>query len=149
MAKIRITKEFTFEMAHALWNYDGACRNTHGHSYRLIVTVIGEPLNEPENPKHGMVMDFSELKKIVHQTIIKQLDHAFMVGGNAPVKLLKSLPQLFDRFVVTDYQPSCENMLLDFAERIKSRLPKQVELHSLRLHETANSYAEWYASDND
>ena len=41
MGKIRVTKEFDFEMAHALWNYDGACRNIHGHSYRLFVTIIG------------------------------------------------------------------------------------------------------------
>jgi 6-pyruvoyltetrahydropterin/6-carboxytetrahydropterin synthase len=54
MNKIRVSKEFHFEMAHALWNYDGPCKNIHGHSYKLIVTVIGTPLNDPNNPKNGM-----------------------------------------------------------------------------------------------
>jgi 6-pyruvoyltetrahydropterin/6-carboxytetrahydropterin synthase len=51
MAKIRLTKEFNFEMAHALWNYDGLCKNIHGHSYKLLVTVIGEAITDKKNPK--------------------------------------------------------------------------------------------------
>ncbi|HQQ12325.1 MAG TPA: 6-carboxytetrahydropterin synthase, partial [Bacteroidales bacterium] len=65
MSKIRITKEFKFEMAHALLGYDGPCRNVHGHSYELIVTVIGEPIAETGHVKLGMVMDFGDLKRIV------------------------------------------------------------------------------------
>ncbi len=62
---IRVTKEFPFEMAHVLWNYDGPCKNVHGHSYRLFVTLSGYPSDDPLNPKNGMVIDFSDLKKIV------------------------------------------------------------------------------------
>ena len=51
-------------MAHALWNYDGACKNIHGHSYKLFVTVIGEPDPDEESPKYGMVIDFTDLKEI-------------------------------------------------------------------------------------
>lgn len=54
----------------------------------------------------------------------------------------------FEKVVLTDYQPTCENMLADFAERLLGALPEEVELYSLRLHETATSFAEWYASDN-
>jgi 6-pyruvoyltetrahydropterin/6-carboxytetrahydropterin synthase len=50
---------------------------------------------------------------------------------------------------VVDYQPTCENLLFDFADKIKKRLPDTVELYSLRLNETSNSYAEWYAIDNE
>ncbi|MBP7509547.1 MAG: 6-carboxytetrahydropterin synthase, partial [Prolixibacteraceae bacterium] len=46
MAKIRVTKYYDFEMAHALWNYDGLCKNIHGHSYKLHITVIGEPIDD-------------------------------------------------------------------------------------------------------
>jgi 6-pyruvoyltetrahydropterin/6-carboxytetrahydropterin synthase len=53
-----------------------------------------------------------------------------------------------ERHEIVDYQPTCENMLVDFAERIKKRLPANIELFSLKLNETATSYAEWYASDN-
>ncbi|HQH18564.1 MAG TPA: 6-carboxytetrahydropterin synthase, partial [Bacteroidales bacterium] len=59
MAVIRITKEFKFEMAHALWGYDGPCKNIHGHSYYLYVTIIGSPINNPQSPKNGMVIDYS------------------------------------------------------------------------------------------
>ena len=65
MATIRVTKSFTFEMAHALWNYDGPCRNIHGHSYELLVTISGHPITDENSPKLGMVMDFGDLKKIV------------------------------------------------------------------------------------
>ena len=64
MRNVRVTKEFTFEMAHALWNYDGACKNIHGHSYHLFISIIGEPLQDEDNPKFGMVIDFKDLKLI-------------------------------------------------------------------------------------
>ena len=62
MPNIRITKKFRFEAAHALYGYDGKCKNIHGHNYNLFVTVIGVPVNESTNVKYGMVMDFSDLK---------------------------------------------------------------------------------------
>ena len=149
MAKIRLTKEFRFEMAHALWNYDGLCKNIHGHSYMLFVTVIGEPIIDKTNPKLGMVMDFGDLKRIVNEEIINRLDHCIVINKKAPTAQLLSLPQMSDRHELVDYQPTCENMLFDFADRIKRRLPENIQLHSLKLNETANSYAEWFASDNE
>ena len=74
MKNIRITKEFTIEMAHALHNYDGKCANIHGHSYQLAITLIGEPISDDKNPKLGMVMDFSVLKKIVNEEVISEFD---------------------------------------------------------------------------
>ena len=73
MAKIRVTKFYDFEMAHALWNYDGLCKNIHGHSYKLFVTVIGEPINNENDNKNGMVIDFSDLKKIVKEKLLTNL----------------------------------------------------------------------------
>ena len=58
---------------------------------------------------------------------------------------LAQLPQMTDRFELVDYQPTCENMLLDFVKRIQPRLSNGVTLHSLKLNETANSFAEWFA----
>ena len=65
MSRIRVTKEFSFEMAHMLEGYDGPCSEIHGHSYRLFVTVAGTPCSDPQNPKYGMVIDFGVLKRIV------------------------------------------------------------------------------------
>jgi 6-pyruvoyltetrahydropterin/6-carboxytetrahydropterin synthase len=146
---IRLTKEFRFEMAHALWNYDGLCKNLHGHSYILRVTVIGQPISNINHSKFGMVMDFGDLKKIVKDEILDPFDHAIAISHSAPANFLSAVPQMTERLHVLPYQPTCENMLADFAKRIKKRLPNEVKLFSLRLHETATSYAEWYASDNE
>ena len=150
MAKIRLTKEFSFESAHALDGYDGLCREIHGHSYRLFVTIKGEPSCDDDNPKLGMVMDFGDLKRIVNSEIVDRLDHSFVLRDSVQNTMLsRVLSAKFEKIVLVDYQPTCENMLADFAERLQRALPEGIELHSLRLHETATSYAEWFASDND
>ena len=145
---IRLTKEFSFEAAHALEGYDGPCREIHGHSYRLFVTVKGRPATDAANPKQGMVIDFGLLKRIVTEEIIARFDHALVLRSTLDSSLRQLLSERFDNLVTVDYQPTCENMLADFAGRIRRRLPEGVELHALRLHETATSYAEWYAADN-
>lgn len=150
MAKIRLTKEFSFESAHALDGYDGLCREIHGHSYRLFVTIKGEPSCDDDNPKLGMVMDFGDLKRIVNSEIVDRLDHSFVLRDSVQNTMLsRVLSAKFEKIVLVDYQPTCENMLADFAERLQRALPANVQLYSLRLHETATSYAEWFASDND
>jgi len=127
------------------------CKNIHGHSYKLFVTVIGEPIADMNSPKYGMVMDFSDLKKIVKEEIVDRLDHSLMINNKtSQAKIKEALSGIVSlRIVDVDYQTTCENMVVDFAERIKNRLPEGVNLHSIKLHETATSYAEWYASDNE
>lgn len=148
MKKVRITKEFTFETGHALYGYDGKCRNVHGHSYKLAVTVIGTPINDTSNVKHGMVIDFTDLKKIVKEEIVDPFDHATVFNKNTPhVELAQELRERGHEVILADYQPTSEMMILDFANKIKSRLPENIELFSLRLRETETSYAEWHASD--
>jgi len=146
---IRVTKEFRFEMAHVLWNYDGPCRNVHGHSYRLFVTLSGVPVEDTKNPKNGMVIDFSDLKAIIKKEIVSVFDHAVAVSKQYDKEKREQFLRLFGNTVLLDYQPTCENLVADFAERISPHLPSSVNLHSLKLYETANSYAEWYASDNE
>lgn len=148
MTRIRITKEFKFEMAHALWGYDGPCRNIHGHSYYLLVTIIGEPVNDPTSPKNGMVIDYSVLKKIVKENITDKLDHALVLNGNSPHNELEKFKSMFDNIILVPYQPTCENLITDFAGKIKSLLPQGIQLHHLRLSETVTSFAEWFAEDN-
>jgi 6-pyruvoyltetrahydropterin/6-carboxytetrahydropterin synthase len=149
MTKIRVTKEFNFEIAHALWNYDGPCANIHGHSYRLFVTVIGEPIADENNPKNGMVIDFGDLKKIINQEIVVPLDHAIILCQEASESLNMSNNQMFKKQIIVEYQPTCENMVIDFAEKLLKKIPARLRLHSIKLHETATSFAEWYAEDND
>lgn len=146
---IRVTKEFSFEMAHMLYNYDGPCRNVHGHSYRIFVTLSGSPIDDPDNPKNGMVIDFNHLKDIVEKVIINVFDHSVVISKNYDKEKLEVFKQLFANLLIVDYQPTCENMVFDFAVRIRKQLPSGVKLHSLKLYETANSFAEWVASDNE
>ena len=150
MSKIRITKEFSFETGHALHGYDGKCKNVHGHSYKLFVTVIGTPINDNSNVKYGMVIDFGDLKKIVNEDIVDLFDHATVFNKNTPhLELAKELIKRGHHVILVDYQPTSEMMIIDFAERIKKRLPENIKLHSLKLKETDTSYAEWFASDNE
>jgi len=149
MAKIRITKQFSFETGHALFGYDGKCRNVHGHSYKLSVTVIGTPISDTGNVKYGMVIDFTDLKRIVKEEIVDQFDHATVFNQNTPhVELAAELKSRGHHVILVPYQPTSENMVVDFAQKIKKRLPSSIELHSLRLQETDTSFAEWFAEDN-
>ena len=149
MSVIRITKQFNFETGHALYGYDGKCRNVHGHSYKLSVTVSGTPINDNSNVKYGMVIDFSDLKKIVKEEIVDLFDHATVFNKNTPhIELAKELKDRGHHVILVDYQPTSEMMVIDFAAKIKSRLPKNIGLFSLKLQETDTSFAEWFASDN-
>lgn len=84
--KIDVTRIFTFDSAHSLINYDGACANLHGHTYKLEVTVRGE------KDESGMVIDFSDLKKIVKKHVLDIVDHKFLNE-------------------VLDFNTTCENMI--------------------------------------
>ena len=150
MSSIRITKQFSFETGHALYGYDGKCKNVHGHSYKLDVTVIGTPISNASNVKFGMVIDFGDLKNIVKEEIVNVFDHATVFNKNTPhIELAKVRKDRGHYVLLVDYQPTSEMMVIDFAFKIKKRLPENIKLHSLKLQETATSYAEWYASDND
>ncbi len=149
MNKIRITKRFTFETAHALYGYDGKCKNVHGHSYKLDVTVIGTPISDNTHVKFGMVIDFGDLKKIINEEIVDRFDHAIILNKNTPhLELAKDLQKLGHDVILVNYQPTSEQMVIDFAAKIRARLPKAISLHSLKLQETDTAFAEWFASDN-
>ncbi len=149
MSIIRVTREFSFEMAHVLKGYDGPCRNVHGHSYRLFVTITGKPVNDNTSPRNGMVLDFTDLKEIVVHSIVERFDHSVVISSDFAAEKRKMMADAFGNAVIVDYQPTCENLVTDFAGRIKSELPAGINLHSLRLCETAKSYAEWFATDNE
>ncbi len=145
---IRITKEFKFETGHALYGYDGLCKNVHGHSYKLAVTILGKPITDPSDVKFGMVMDFSDLKAIVNKLIVKPFDHATVLNINSPHKeLADAMEKRGHKIIRVPYQPTSEMMILDFAEKISSALPNHLKLQRLVLRETETSFAEWLAED--
>ena len=143
MSIIKITKQFSFEMAHALRNYDGLCRNIHGHSYKMDITLAGQPLHDETSPKNGMVMDFGDLKKLVNEEIISLLDHALVLNAKTDAQLIAVLKQNYEKIVTVDFQPTTENLLNFIANKLKTRLPENVKLCRIRLRETDTSYADW------
>ena len=148
MKKVRVSKEFHFEMAHALWNYDGLCRHIHGHSYKLFITIIGEPIEDSHDPKLGMVLDFADLKAVVKEPVVDYFDHSLVINSGAENYLPDEPNEMFDKVHLMDFQPTCENLVIYIAEKVKARLSPGIGLYSVKLYETATSYAEWYAADN-
>lgn len=124
MPKVYCTKEFEFEAAHHLLNYDGACARVHGHSYKLQVTVSGEVYTSGllQATDH-MVIDFKELKKIVEDKIIRSHDHA-------------DLNELYEN-------PTAEVMVFKMYGVLQEALPRDVRLESVKLWETSTSFAEY------
>lgn len=136
-------------MSHVLVGYNGLCSQIHGHSYRFFVTVKGSPSEDAADPKLGMVMDFGVLKQIVGDLIVSKYDHSMMIRETPEnAAFIETLRDRFPRTISVPYQPTCENLISVFASAIAPALPSGVSLHSLRLHETATSFAEWFADDN-
>lgn len=123
--KVYVTKRFSFEAAHHLLGYNGACANIHGHSYKLEVTVSGDidRFADQSFASNCMVIDFKSLKEIVKKNIISTHDHA-------------DLNSLYDN-------PTAENMVISMFDVIWSNLPRDVKLESVKLWETEDSYAEY------
>ena len=126
---LSVTKQFRFEACHHLPHYNGKCRNLHGHSYKLEVTVSGSVVEDTENPKCGMIIDFNDIKEIVENEIIRYVDHT-------------DLNTLYDN-------PTAEIMVVDFFKRIYRALPKSMKVVRVRLWETDSSYAEYSLEDGE
>ena len=149
MAILRLTRVFHFDMAHVLLNYPGKCKNIHGHTYKLEVTVKGCPCNDDASPKKGMLIDFSDFKNLILCEIISIWDHALMIHRDSDPALLKALKKNYEKILSVPFQPTTENMICELAAIISKILPTDLQLFSLKLYETENSYAEWDASENN
>jgi len=146
---LRVTKIFDFETAHALWNYDGKCKNIHGHSYKLTISISGEVVDDINHVKNGMIIDFADLKKIVKKEVVSPFDHCLLLNANTPHSDYAKVENGFSKMMLCDYQPTAENMLIDMVNRILPKLPKHITLKYAKLQETDNSFVEWFKSEND
>lgn len=144
---ITATKQFTFDCAHMLSGHEGACKNLHGHTYQLFVTVVrdSDPLIT-HGPSDGMVTDFKELKEIINDLIIDKFDHAFVAwrnGNDAERALLTLAKHHLLKVVELDFRPTAENMSLFFGTIIHTALPKGLRVSTIKLYETPTSFAEF------
>jgi 6-pyruvoyltetrahydropterin/6-carboxytetrahydropterin synthase len=140
---IVLTKIFHFEMAHAIHGYEGNCKNVHGHSYELHVSVTGSNSISGDNyiPSPGMIMDLKELKRLVNSSVLKHFDHHLLLSEEY-LKVDKALAFQENLFAI-EAEPTVENMLLYIRYQLQKELPIGINLTALKLFETNNSYAEW------
>jgi 6-pyruvoyltetrahydropterin/6-carboxytetrahydropterin synthase len=138
---LRVTKIFRFETAHAIFGYAGSCRNIHGHSYVLHVTVQRSDEQEGFLPPPGFVIDFKQLKQLVQKGVVERFDHRILLS-KAYLQEHPGLMQL-PNLEVWEAEPTAENILLQVKENLHQLLPGEIKLYQLKLYETNDSYAEW------
>ena len=138
---LNLTKIFRFEMAHAIHGYQGVCKNIHGHSYELHVTIGSSAAYADYIPAPGILVDFKEIKKRVNTAIIEMLDHKMILSHD----FLARFPALSsqENLVIWEAEPTAENMLLYIKRILSDELPDGINLVRLKLYETKDSYAEW------
>ena len=132
-------------MAHAIFGYSGACKNIHGHSYELQVTVTSGEKGQSFIPAPGFILDFKELKQIVTSTIIQLFDHKLVLSRDYLAKIQDLHSQ--ENLLIWEAEPTAENMLVFIQRILRENLPPAIRLAELKLYETKNSYATWINTD--
>ena len=142
---LRLTKIFHFEMAHAIHGYQGACKNIHGHSYELHVTLGTSSVQKEYILSPGFIIDFKQIKNLVNVALIEKFDHSLVLSE----AYLKDHPtnNIHDNLIIWDVEPSAENMLLYMQGVLNAKLPTEIKLLQVKLYETKDSFAEWIADD--
>ena len=130
-------------MAHAIHGYRGACKNIHGHSYELHVSVASNKIYEGYFPAPGFVIDFKELKKTVTSAIIENLDHKLILSRD--FLSAHSLISTQENLVTWEEESTAENLLVFISQKLFNIFPAEIKLVKLKLYETKDSYAEWRA----
>src|SRR5688572_7428836 len=123
---LQLSKIFYFETAHAIYCYNGGCKNIHGHSYELHVTVA--TTGDPDDfiPAPGFILDFKQLKAIVSAAIIEQFDHKLILSGDFISSHGNMEPQ--ENLVVWKAEPTAENMIIYIRRILQQELPEGVNL---------------------
>jgi 6-pyruvoyltetrahydropterin/6-carboxytetrahydropterin synthase len=143
---MQITTRLEFDAGHRIPDHKSQCRNLHGHRYALEITLSGDIINQNEISENGMVMDFSDVKKIARESVVDVWDHAFLVFKEDKVVLdfLNALPN--HKTVIFSSVPTAENMASEAFRILKSQYKdtygNHLKLERVRLYETPNSWAD-------
>lgn len=145
---LQLTKIFRFETAHAINGYEGQCKNIHGHSYELHVTIRSEKTEKDSFlPQPGFLVDFKDLKTIVKENIVDHFDHCLILS-KAYIERYPNLREL-ENLEIWDVEPSAENILLYILKKLKDKMPEGIYIHNLKIFETSTSYAEWVHEESE
>lgn len=133
-----VTKTVKFDAAHILTNHSGLCKNLHGHTYRVDITVAGGE----GSSKDGMVIDFKDLKNIATSVICDRFDHSFIYNSNSAgeVEIASLVEKYAMRTVRLSFRSTAENLAKYFFEELSVHIPA---VYSVRVWETAESFAEY------
>ena len=134
---ITVTKTVKFDAAHVLTNHQGLCKNLHGHTYRVDVSVA-----QAADDDRDMVIDFKDLKGIANEVICDRFDHAFIYNTESAGE--KEIAAVVEkngmRTVAIPFRSTAENLAKLFYNELKSRVPG---LSAVKVWETADSSAEY------
>lgn len=120
-----IRKTFHLEMAHKLDNYDGKCKNLHGHSYFITVELEGD------TSSNGMLLDFNIIKEL-WKPIDEQFDHSTMLGECAEnEKLIRVLREMGSNLNVVPFNPTAEHMSMYFCDILSTELRNYIKTHTI------------------
>ncbi|SEQ80082.1 6-carboxytetrahydropterin synthase QueD [Basfia succiniciproducens] len=138
----KVSKEFSFDMAHILDGHDGKCQNLHGHTYKLQVEVMSAQLHQ-SGAKKGMVVDFSDLKTVVKKFILDPMDHAFIYDNTSEreCKIARLLVELDSKTFGIPVRTTAEEMSRFIFNRLKHDTGLPVS--AIRLWETPTSFCEY------
>jgi 6-pyruvoyltetrahydropterin/6-carboxytetrahydropterin synthase len=143
---MEITTRLEFDAGHRIPNHNSQCRNLHGHRYVIEITLTGQVITEEKISENGMVMDFSDVKRIARERVVDIWDHAFLVHKNDQVVLdfLNTLPN--HKTVIFQHVPTAENMAAEafriLQDQYQDTYGNQLKLSRVRLYETPNSWAD-------
>ena len=141
-----ITRRLEFDAGHRISTHNSQCRHLHGHRYVIEITLSGDIIADEGVSEQGMVMDFSEVKRIAKTELVDQWDHAFLVYSG-DTQVLNFLQTIQDhKTVVFESQPTAENLVIT-AFRIldaayQDNYGNQLKLEQVRLFETPNCWAD-------
>jgi 6-pyruvoyltetrahydropterin/6-carboxytetrahydropterin synthase len=141
-----ITRRLEFDAGHRIPSHNSKCRHLHGHRYAIEITLSGDIITETGAAEQGMVMDYSEVKRIASTELVEKWDHAFLVYSN-DLKLLQFLESLENhKTVVLDAPPTAENLALIAFHTLDAAYQdiygNHLRLEQVRLFETPNCWAD-------
>ena len=144
--RMQITTRLEFDAGHRIPDHKSQCRNLHGHRYALEITLTGDIISQEKVSENGMVMDFSDVKRIARESVVDVWDHAFLVyEKDAEVlNFLNSLPN--HKTVIFPRVPTAENMAAEAFKILKNQYQdtygNHLKLARVRLYETPNSWVD-------
>ena len=139
---LTVTKTIKFDAAHVLTNHEGLCKNLHGHTYRVDVSVT-----QAEGDASDMVIDFKDLKRIAAESICDRFDHSFIynTGSPAEVEIAAVLEKHGMKTVAIPFRSTAENLAKYFHDCLSGMVPAHARLVSVKVWETAENCAEYRA----